>query len=538
MARRRAEVGAPAGETRDRARCCRRLGWPRVCAVGVVTSVFERKRPRGSIMAIWVAGGALACGWPAEVTSPSDAGPEDSARSSGGIGESTAGACAGDLTPEVDSSSPECGAPGAAASLAARCGDGSCAPGESCDQCPRDCGSCRPALQLFASEPVVDAELAATDAVLGALEATLLSDLFSAQTRIDVAAYSLNRRSIVRALVLAAQRGVSVRVLVECENRYGADALVFEELKAGGVMVSDDKSSYLGLAPGCPGSSSGSMHHKFITVDEQVVWMGSTNFTWTGFNYNHNASLRIRSPAVAAAFGEEFGYLWNGSFGQDKPARPVLRFELGGPVLELAFSPAPEGPLSTSLELLGRVISGAKKDLRFAAFYLTHPDLVLALAQSSAAVSGVLDASGAASASSRHGDLCARGVPVVIENHPGKVHHKLLVADDSTGQGITIVGSANFTRSGLHENDEAIAVVADPAVGRAAVRLIENLLRAEENVGLACCAHSAEAFNEKSPRCGDLPCVCGDGLDNDHDGRLDLEDSGCELTFTCSGTQP
>ncbi len=130
--------------------------------------------------------------------------------------------------------------------------------------------------------------------------------------------------------------------------------------------------------------------------------------------------------------------------------------------------------------------------------------------------------------------MCDAGVPLAIENFPGKVHHKLLAVDGELGAGgQVVIGSANFTASGFEENDEAVLRIVGGALPQKAFGAIEGLLESAENENLSCCLHSAESWNAASPWCGDRACVCADGLDNDHDGDRDANDRGCGRAFVC-----
>lgn len=394
-------------------------------------------------------------------------------------------------------------------------------------------------IALYFTETVPDASLARRDSTRGALEQELLADLGRATRSIDAALYSLNRWSVVEALLGAAARGASVRVVTECENRVEGYREFFDALAEGGVSVVDDGSSFRGQHPSCP-ESGGSMHHKFLVVDGRTVWMGSTNMTWSGLNYNENHALRIDSVAVARTYRAEFERLVSGSFGRDKLGGGVELHDVGGVALMTAFSPyAYEGVPDTQLMVLD-ALRFAESSIRLALFYFTDEVVRSALVERGDVVQGMLDATGAAHSSSQHRTLCAAGVPVTIENFPGKLHHKFAVFDAEGGgvQAQAILGSANWTDSGFFHNDESMLLVLDEALAGQLGAEYERLMGDPVNAGLSCCEHSAEAANALSPRCGAEPCVCADGLDNDHDGAADVADGDCGAAFECEGDLP
>ncbi|USK62252.1 phospholipase D family protein [Peribacillus asahii] len=56
----------------------------------------------------------------------------------------------------------------------------------------------------------------------------------------------------------------------------------------------------------CKGSS---MHHKFIVIDD-IVWMGSYNFTSAAQECNWESMIRIESKELSMQFRSEFEYMW------------------------------------------------------------------------------------------------------------------------------------------------------------------------------------------------------------------------------------
>jgi hypothetical protein len=143
----------------------------------------------------------------------------------------------------------------------------------------------------------------------------------------------------------------------------------------------------------------------------------------------------------------------------------------------------------------------------------------------------VLDASGAASQYSQHGRLCDAGVPVKIENWGGKSHSKWAVADADLPAAAVVFGSMNWTSSGDADNDENTLYVqgADFAApfAREFARQWDDLAEVP-----LCTRVSAEG--EDSSSCPSHDCAahcvsgsCCDGIDNDHDGKVDLQEEAC-----------
>jgi len=125
------------------------------------------------------------------------------------------------------------------------------------------------------------------------VEAHLLRTLASARSSVRFMAFVFTSAPLADALIDLAGRGVTVQGVIESRS-LGEPASQHERLRAGGVHVFQDGNPYV-------------MHHKVMIVDDQVVVMGSYNFTASANEQNDENLLIIHDPQVAAAFLAEFG---------------------------------------------------------------------------------------------------------------------------------------------------------------------------------------------------------------------------------------
>jgi cardiolipin synthase len=109
--------------------------------------------------------------------------------------------------------------------------------------------------------------------------------------------YFLPDRSLRRALVRAAQRGVRVRVVVP--GRHTDQRLVrlasrrmFRELLEGGVRIHEFRPAMT--------------HVKALMVDDRWAVMGTTNVDNRSFEHNDEVNVAFREPEVAARLGRDF----------------------------------------------------------------------------------------------------------------------------------------------------------------------------------------------------------------------------------------
>lgn len=368
------------------------------------------------------------------------------------------------------------------------------------------------------------------------LEAILIAHIGQAQTSIDVAIQELRLPRIVEALQERRQAGVRVRVILEHDYTQALSELTpaeigqlderdrrkYEEyfhladrdqdgqlseaealasdamrrLKTSGIPWIDD------TADGSKGS--GTMHHKFMVIDNQVVITGSTNFTPSGTHGdfdrpssrgNANSLVVIQSPPVAQLFTTEFALLWgdgpggqpDSRFGLQKPYRPAQSVQLSpSSAIAIQFSPTSGSKLweESVNGLIGRSLETAQSQVDLALFVFSDQvisDRLLALHHRNVQIRALIDSSFAYRDYSEGLDML--GVERLSSrckleegNQPwappidtvgladmpeGDVlHHKFGVID----QRLVIVGSQNWSLAANETNDENLVVIQNPTV--------------------------------------------------------------------------
>ena len=364
------------------------------------------------------------------------------------------------------------------------------------------------------------------------LEALILDSIDRAEQEILVAVQELSLPRVAAALVRRHQQGLRVRVVLEntysqpWSERHAHDLnphqrqrlLLLQRLnqgdavallRQGGVPLLDD------TADGSAGS--GLMHHKFLVADRRVVVTGSTNFSpscihgdaddhRTRGNVNH--LLRLRSPALAALFVEEFGKLWgdgpggqsDSRFGLGKDSGPAQRVLVGATPVEVLFAPHRRVDPHHGLLWLERQLATARRRLDLSLFVFSAQNLADALAllrQQGVAIrlladpgfahrsfSEVLDLMGVAipdrfcaiEADNQRWQQPLQGVGIPRLAGGDKLHHKFAVLDRSR----VISGSFNWSPSAAHQNDEVLLRIDSPALARHFEAEMDRLWRGAE----------------------------------------------------------
>lgn len=278
------------------------------------------------------------------------------------------------------------------------------------------------------------------------MEDALLALLDSAETSIDAALYGLNRQSVVSALVEAHNRGVSVRVIGDDDAVRNEYRDSYQTLLTAGISVITDTSGYI-------------QHNKFIVIDGDVTWTGSTNLTDTGITLNANNSIVVTDTTLTGVYKAEFEEMWAGSFHRDKLDNTHHLFDYDGMQVESYFSPTD----LTAFEVWDE-LAHADETVHFAMFFWTDPVLtqrVVDRLESGVETYGVWDQLGAASPSSADEELVEAGAQIRIENFTGKVHHKFAIIDVGSSDPTVILGSYNWTDGGAYDNDENTLIIHD-----------------------------------------------------------------------------
>jgi phosphatidylserine/phosphatidylglycerophosphate/cardiolipin synthase-like enzyme len=282
----------------------------------------------------------------------------------------------------------------------------------------------------------------------GGPDGVLAAAIDGARSRVDIASYDFDLLSVARALLRAAGRGVTVRMVVDSDN-WKTEAL--DWLRAEGIPVVGD-------------AREGLMHDKFVVIDGAEVWAGSMNLTVNDAYRNDNNLLRIRSAELADIFTAEFEEMFAAKhFGPASPAgrrAPPAATE-AGPV-EALF--APEDAVG---ERITGLIGGARRSIRFLAFSFTSDPISAAMTARAAAgvtLAGVMESSQVRSNIGTQFDaLRTGGGRVYLDANPRNMHHKVILIDDDT----VIVGSYNFTASADANNDEDLLIIRNRALAAA-----------------------------------------------------------------------
>ncbi|PIQ28231.1 hypothetical protein COW36_04665 [bacterium (Candidatus Blackallbacteria) CG17_big_fil_post_rev_8_21_14_2_50_48_46] len=295
--------------------------------------------------------------------------------------------------------------------------------------------------------------------------AMLIRLIDSARKTLDGSFYDIDNQDVVAALLRARKRGVRVRLVTDTDNLTaknsgpaGPPRVAITQLKKAGIPIVDDK-------------RSGIMHNKFLVVDSQSVWTGSTNLTDSSLFHHNNNALSLRSAQLAASYTAEFERLFTQRiFGPNPPRQvPYPRVKIGSATVDVYFSPRGGGQ-----EAVLRELGNARKRIMFMTFSLTDQSagaLIEAKQKQGVQISGVFDSWLGASRYTLFNPLKADGMDMRKDGNEALLHHKVIIVDDTV-----ITGSYNYSNNAENSNNENFLIIRNaPAITQAYVEEFQRI---------------------------------------------------------------
>lgn len=113
---------------------------------------------------------------------------------------------------------------------------------------------------------------------------------------IFVPAFLITDKWLADELIAANARGVEVRVILDALSSNSPYSQI-HRLRASGVQVKVE-------------NYAGKIHSKSIIIDDEIVVLGSMNFSMSGQNHNDENVVIIKHPKMAQEYRKFFDYLW------------------------------------------------------------------------------------------------------------------------------------------------------------------------------------------------------------------------------------
>ena len=276
-----------------------------------------------------------------------------------------------------------------------------------------------------------------------------------ARYNVDVAIYNLSSQVIVDSLRSAKNRGLRVRVIYE-SNNYNT---YIQQLETAGIPTHTDSTR----------TDGGLMHLKVVAIDNRdadttndIILLGSYNFTTFADTLQVNSLVAIRSHRVAGEFLKEFNEMWgsdadvpnpsNAKFGTQKTQNTINIIPQDS--LSVWFLPA-----DTGLGAFKYWIRGTNTQIHFGIFAFTHDSVLNALRDvhfSGKLVAGIFDWSDWNNPYSKSNEMRTWNPQPRIIPYLSSItfHDKFSIRDRSSVE----FGSANWSYNGFTRSDEVIVI--------------------------------------------------------------------------------
>ena len=298
-----------------------------------------------------------------------------------------------------------------------------------------------------------------------------------AEKRLEIAVQELESVPIAEAIIRArVERKLLVKLVIEQDYlRAGkAQAMPWEP---GGKNEANREIQDAVLRANIdvkPDYNTSIFHQKFIVRDGTALLTGSTNFTPTGVHNNLNHIVIVNDEKTAKIYRREFREIQQGHFGKRNeghdPAPPDLK--VSNVPIRVLFAP----DHSPEMEIMKQMLK-ARERIDFAIFTFSKSsgidDTMLALLGGGMPIRGAFDARPGGQDWAAIGPLSDAGAQlfkVASGNGVGKLHHKLMVLDES----VVIAGSFNYTGPANRLNDENIIILGDLEATSAAVKTAQK----------------------------------------------------------------
>lgn len=328
----------------------------------------------------------------------------------------------------------------------------------------------------------------------------LLHLINSSTKSIDIALYGWGQvPDIYQALKQAKSRGVKIRIAYDISNEdYYPDTKII-------LQIADKKAG---------DTTQALMHNKFFIFDDEKLLTGSMNFSPTGLSgFNSNCIFSITSREIAQIYKREFEEMIAGKFNNQKAKLTTGTIQLADTKVTPFFSPHAHALTNNIIPL----IDSAKSYIYIPTFILTHDELANALIRANKRnvnIKIITDATNSNQPRSKIRKLRQAGIPVKIENYAGKIHSKTIIIDDK----YLIAGSMNFSNSGEKKNDENCLIIESSRFAKHYKEIFEYLW---EKIPDKYLTQYVRAEGKESIG------SCSDGIDNDYDGKIDMQDEAC-----------
>ncbi len=219
----------------------------------------------------------------------------------------------------------------------------------------------------------------------------------------------------------------------------------FAETKDVRIVTDDDQLENIELENVKTDNSSNYMHNKFCIFDNNLLLIGSANFTQDSFEKQNNNIIFTNDKTVVKESQKQFEELWSGNFNKGSTENNVC------------FSP------NNCISFYLQEIEKAKLSVKCMFFSFTYKELADKIIDVDKTVeTKIILEKSQKSQYSQYQNLKDNNVNVIWDKNPSFMHNKFCVIDSNT----VITGSMNPSNNGNFNNNESIIILQDKEVAQ------------------------------------------------------------------------
>ncbi len=271
------------------------------------------------------------------------------------------------------------------------------------------------------------------------LDLVVLEVLDTAQSEVIIAQYNIRRESILKKLVELANRGVSIRVVVDQRNAAKDYNTGDDFLEENGIEILRTK----------PSGRYALMHLKSTVIDNKIVMTGSYNWSSTATLANNENMVVINNEDVATKYRNQIIEILDGG--------EIIEGGKIDNIFEVHYSPEEKLYKTINLEL-----SKAKKSIDIAMFTFTRTDIAKKLKEATERGVKVRVIMEKKQFNYSMVDEFFKKYPdILLVEAANKVtpysamHNKYAIIDNRK----VITGASNWTSNGTKESQEDILII-------------------------------------------------------------------------------
>ncbi len=130
------------------------------------------------------------------------------------------------------------------------------------------------------------------------IEEKIIKQIAQAQKSIYIMMFAFTNKKIAKALLLAMQRGIEVKIVVDKVQNHYQKYSVYKYLKNNGMNIIKDKNRF-------------KLHHKVLIIDKTITITGSYNLTKKANQSNAENIIIIKNTLISKKYLQEFDRVSN-----------------------------------------------------------------------------------------------------------------------------------------------------------------------------------------------------------------------------------